>query len=175
MSRSRVAIVLAGSLGLAATVQAQVTVETRPPLAPGDTVRVWATAPLLNGTVGGLSRLDGRDLTMTNLAEAAPLTTPPTVVPLNTLRRLDVRRGMHRSVERTVIGVVLGAAGGALIGAALGPVIECRIDCNQSGSLQGIVGFFIGAGVGGVAGGITGGVIGARKRPKWESVRLGSR
>jgi hypothetical protein len=137
-------------------------------LNPGDTIRVWAVGPRLNGVRGVLNAFRSDTLSLNDFA-APPLRIAN--VPYLALRRVDVRRGMHRSGTRTLLGIVAGGAVGFALGALAGPSIECAVrDCN--GDLDGLVGFVLGAGGGIVVGGTAGGIIGARKQPNWRSVRL---
>ena len=146
----------------------------RPTLATlqsGDTIKVWAVAPRLNGETGVFDGFTSDTLTLQALP-FAPTAVPRARVPYASLRRIDVRRGPARSTGRTIAGVLIGAAGGMLLGAALGPIIECGSSCGDEGDLEGLGGFLIGGTLGIVGGGIAGGVIGARPRPRWESVDL---
>jgi hypothetical protein len=142
-------------------------------LATGDTLRVWAVTPRLNGTMGILDRF-GRDtltlLGMEPVAEQRPLVAQ---VPLMGLRRVDVRRGLHRSGSRIALSALVGAAAGALVGAVLGPVVECSGSCNDDPDLAGVAGFIVGTGGGILVGGLAGGTIGFfHKSPNWVAVRL---
>ena len=156
-----------GIFAMAGEVAAQET-QFVPTLREGDTLKVWAVRPRLNGTVGILAGLRADTLTLGQLVP----TVPPgqTSVPYAALRRIDVRRGTHRSTGRIVTGTLLGVAAGALLGAAIGPAIECGNDC--SGYYEGVIGAIAGFGIGGIAGGVTGGILGARRVPKWEPVTL---
>jgi hypothetical protein len=144
-------------------------------LRSGDTLRVWATQPRLNGTVGLLDRLERDTLGLRSFAGSRPLPAGLAVA-IPALTRLDVRRGLRRSVGWSVAGVVLGAAIGTVVGAYSGVLIECGGSCSdEPGDLAGLAGFVLGGGVGGIAGGIAGGIIGARRRPYWQPVGLPSR
>lgn len=137
-------------------------------LHPGDTVRVWAVAPLLNGARGAIRVFQSDTLSLAHLQTAAVLAE----VPYSSLRRVDVRRGTHRSGGRILVGTLLGAAGGLALGMAVGPMLECGNSCGDNGDLEGIIGFLVGSTVGTIAGGVTGGIIGARRTDKWVPVRL---
>lgn len=149
--------------------QAPLTLRT---LNSGDTIRVWAVAPRLNGVTGVFARFGGDTLALADLGFGGAALPLPAEVPYLSLRRIDVRRGLHRSGMRTVVGVVAGGLVGLLVGGALGPVVECSGGCGGSGDFDGLVGFVVGSGVGIVVGGVTGGILGARRRPNWEPVRL---
>lgn len=152
-----------------ATAQAPLTLGT---LNSGDTIRVWAVAPRLNGVTGVLARFSGDTLALADLHRGAAALPLLAEVPYLSLRRIDVRRGLRRSGTRTFVGVVAGGVVGLLVGGALGPLVECAGGCRASGDYQGVVGFVVGSGLGMVVGGMTGGVLGARRRPTWEAVRL---
>ena len=142
-------------------------------LVPGDTLRVWAVAPRLNGARGILDRFRDDTLTMLDLKQLAGQREVVARVPYSSLTRVDVQRGKHRSAARIAGGALIGAAGGLLIGATLGPIIECGSSCGTGGDLEGVAGFVLGGAAGIVVGGVAGGFIGARFRvPKWEAVRL---
>jgi hypothetical protein len=135
-------------------------------LQPGDTIRVWSTAPRLNGQAGIFDARLRDTLRFTSLSQ-------PTDVPYTTLRRIDVKRGVHRSATRVVIGSLLGAAAGSIVGAYLGTAIECGRTCGDEGEWEGLAGFVFGGGFGIIAGGVTGGIIAGRHRTaRWEAVDL---
>jgi hypothetical protein len=139
-------------------------------LRSGDTIRVWAVDPRLNGPSGVFDAAGRDSLRFTTLGRAP---TAPIAVGYPALRRVDVQRGTHRSPARIVIGTVLGAAAGAVIGGFLGTTIECGSSCGDEGDLEGIAGFVIGGGLGIIAGGVTGGVIAGRHRStRWEAVDI---
>ena len=140
-------------------------------LQPGDTIKVWAVQPRLNGELGAFGALHADTLTLRTLP-MAPDAMVRAQVPWAALRRIDVLHGKHRSTGRIVGGVVLGAAAGMLLGAVIGPVVECGGSCSDNGDWAGLGGFVLGSMVGIVGGGITGGVIGGRPRPRWEPVDL---
>jgi hypothetical protein len=144
--------------------------ETLATLRGGDTVKVWAVGPRLNGELGAFGGFASDTLVLQSSFE--PSAVARARVPYASLRRVDVVRGKHRSVPRTVAGVVLGAAGGMLLGFIVGPAVECGGTCSDDGDWAGLGGALAGGAVGIVAGGITGGVIGARPRTNWESVSL---
>ena len=138
-----------------------------PTLREGDTLKVWAVAPRLNGVMGVLGGLRSDTLTLGEI----PVSAPPVVravVPYASLRRIDVRRGKARSPVRIGVGILVGAVAGGALGAAVGPAIECAGGC--AGDYGGLAGFVFGAGTGIIAGGVAGGILGARRVPKWESV-----
>ena len=141
-------------------------------LRPGDTLRVWATRPRLNGTMALLDRLERDTLGLRSFPGGH--TVPEGLsVAIPALTRLDVRRGQRRSVGWSAAGVVLGAALGTVVGAYGGVLIECGGSCSdEPGDLAGVGGFLIGGTVGAATGGITGGIIGARRRPNWQPVGL---
>ena len=137
----------------------------------GDTVRVWAVAPRLNGQTGIFNSTERDTLRFFTLGQLPPAI--PTAVGFPALRRVDVQRGMHRSPSRIVIGSVLGAAAGALVGAFLGMAIECGTQCGDEGDFEGVAGFVLGGGTGIIAGGLTGGIIASRHRTaRWDAVDL---
>ncbi|MEO5567925.1 MAG: hypothetical protein ABIR92_05505 [Gemmatimonadaceae bacterium] len=138
----------------------------------GDTIRVWAVAPRLNGVTGVFARFGADTLAFGDLQSGSAEQALRAEVPYLSLRRIDVRRGLHRSGTRTLVGVVAGGMVGLLVGGALGPLVECSGGCSGSGDFQGLVGFVVGSGLGMVVGGVTGGVLGARTRPKWQAVLL---
>ena len=138
----------------------------------GDTVKVWAVNPRLNGEQGAFAGFRSDTLTLRTIP-FGPGALVRAHVPYTALRRIDVRRGKAQSRGRTIAGAVIGGAGGMVLGAMLGPIIECGgTDCGGTNGLEGIAGFVVGAGLGTVAGAIVGGVYGARPRPRWESVEL---
>ena len=140
-------------------------------LRPGDTLRVWATGPRLNGTVRLLDRLERDTLALTDLAGRGPRA--GLAVPILAVTRLDVRRGQRRSVGWSAAGVVLGAALGTVVGAYTGVLIECRGSCSdENGDLVGLAGLLLGGTVGAATGAIAGGIIGARRRANWQPVGL---
>ena len=142
-------------------------------LVPGDTLRVWAVAPRLDGTRGILDRFVNDTLGLLGMKPVASQPSLIAQVPYAALRRVDVQRGMHRSAARIAGGALLGAAGGLLVGAALGPMIECGSSCGNGGDLEGVAGFVVGGATGIIVGGVAGGFIGARFRvPSWQAVRL---
>jgi hypothetical protein len=135
-------------------------------LQPGDTIRVWSTAPRLNGQTGIFDVRLRDTLRFTSLSQ-------PMDVPYATLRRIDVRRGLHRSPVRIIGGTLLGAAVGSVVGAFLGVKLECGADCSDDGEWGGLAGFVFGGGAGIIGGGVTGGILAARHRtPRWEGVDL---
>lgn len=141
-------------------------------LRSGDTLRVWATRPRLDGRVALLDRLE-RDTLGLRAFSSARSVPEDLAVAIPALTRLDVRRGLRRSVGRSVVGVVLGIALGTAVGAATGVLLECGTSCSdENNEFAGLAGFVLGGGVGGIAGGIAGGVIGARRRPHWQPVGL---
>jgi hypothetical protein len=163
------AVVLILATSLASRAGAQSTLMT---LNPGDTLRVWAVAPSLNGVQGVLSRFRSDTLTLADLHQVAGQSAVRATVPYAALRRVDVRRGTYRSPGRIVLGVIAGAAGGILLGGYIG-VYACEEWCNSGGDLDGLLGLMAGASIGAVAGGVTGGVIAGRHRsPRWVSVTL---
>ena len=138
-------------------------------LRPGDTLRVWAVEPRLNGQSGTLDAARRDSLRFTSLG----LPPTPMAVGLPSLRRVDVKRGVARSPGRIILGSLLGAGVGMFAGAALGTWIECGSKCGDSGDLEGLAGLVLGGATGIVAGGVTGGLLGARHRsPKWEWVDI---
>jgi hypothetical protein len=142
-------------------------------LASGDTLRVWAVTPRLNGATGVLDRFRSDTLTLLGMERTAEQRPLLAQVPLMGLRRVDVRRGLHRSGGRIALSALVGATAGALVGAALGPIIECDGSCNDDPDLAGAAGFFFGIGGGIVIGGVAGATIGFFHRsPKWVAVRL---
>ena len=155
-------VVLAGQ----ARAQGGLTLST---LSPGDTVRVWSVAPRLNGALGAFTSFRADTFTLSQLPPN-PTAMALASVPYASLRRVDVRRGLHRSGGRIVVGVLLGAAAGLVVGGPSGAAIECRHGCP--GDFGGLAGFVVGSAVGIVAGGIGGGLIGARRTPNWEYVSL---
>lgn len=172
------AIAVVSSVRPRAIAEAQAARESKPSLRslrPGDTVRVWAVSPQLNGSVASFSRLGDTYLTLSELSGAYPFSPSPSEVPIVALRRIDVRRGVHRSTARALIGIVLGTTGGVIVGAPLGLMTACGRSCSGKGEHTALGGWFLGATVGGLTGAITGGVIGARPRPRWESVTAASR
>ena len=135
-------------------------------LRSGDTVRVWAVQPRLNGQQGTFDARLRDTLRFTSL-------THPIAVGYPSLRRIDVKRGVHRSATRVVIGSLLGAAAGGIVGAYLGTAIECGRNCGDEGEWEGLAGLIFGGGLGIVAGGVTGGIIAGRHRTtRWEAVDL---
>jgi hypothetical protein len=155
-------VVLAGQ----ARAQEPVTLAT---LSPGDTVKVWAVAPRLNGTLGAFTSFRADTFTLGQLGPN-PTAMVLASVPYASLRRVDVRRGLHRSGGRIVVGVLLGAAAGLVVGGPLGAWLECGHGCNEE--FGGLAGFVVGSAVGVVGGGIGGGLLGARRTANWEYVSL---
>jgi hypothetical protein len=141
-------------------------------LQEGDTVKVWAVAPRLNGVQSSFGGFRSDTLTLRTVP-FGPEAMVRAQVPYASLRRVDVRRGTAQSKGRTFAGAVIGGAGGLVLGAMLGPLIECGgADCGGTNGLEGIAGFVVGGGLGLIAGGVVGGVYGSRPRPRWESVQL---
>jgi hypothetical protein len=170
MHRTRIVFSLVVACALAGVRPAKAQRPALPDLRAGDTVRVWAVAPRLNGETGIFDSFT-RDTLRFNIPPL--LANAPTAVSFPALRRIDRQRGVHRSPARIVIGSVLGAAAGAVVGAFLGTTIECGSNCGAEGDLEGIAGFVLGGGVGIVAGGVTGGFIAARhKSPRWQAIDL---
>ena len=172
------AVALAGAVDPAAVAGAQVTRADWPSvssLRPGDTVRVWASAPPLSGRAGVVAGVGSDTLALSNLPGRRSFA-DGLAVPFRTLTRIEVQRGQRRSAGWTVAGVVLGLAGGAIIGSYSGVLLECGGSCSdEQGDLNGLLGFVIGGGLGAIAGGVTGGIIGAQRRPRWEPVALPAR
>src|SRR4051812_31852363 len=121
-------------------------------LQPGDTIRVWAVAPSLNGVRGTLASLRADTLTLGELPPS-PTAMVRASVPYASLRRVDVLRGKHRSQGWIFAGTVLGGAAGLFVGAYAGAAIDCHYGC--SGDWEGIAGFIEGGAVGLVSGAIT--------------------
>jgi hypothetical protein len=141
-------------------------------LAPGDTVRVWAVGPRLNGDRGVLADVVRDTL---KLADFALPPAPIASVPYAMLRRVDVQRGKRRSPFRIAAGIIGGAALGAYALGYLGAEIECGATCGDEGDLEGIAGGLLGGGLGFILGGTTGGIITARMRvPNWRPVVIPS-
>ena len=163
MQRTSVAFLIALAVARPAIAQTPLSA-----LQPGDTIRVWAVDPRLNGQSGIFdTRL--RDTLRFSRLPQPPITTIAVGFPA--LRRIDVKRGQHRSPARIIIGTVLGAAAGAVAGSALGVLIECGRDCGDDGEWGGFAGFMLGGGFGILAGGTTGAIITARHRTaRWEVV-----
>jgi len=135
-------------------------------LRAGDTVRVWAVQPRLNGQQGTFDARLRDTMRFTSLSQ-------PVAVGYPSLRRIDIKRGTHRSATRIVIGTVLGAAAGSIAGAFLGTAIECGRTCGDDGEWEGLGGFLLGGTVGIIGGGVAGGVIAGRHRTaRWEAVDL---
>ena len=138
-------------------------------LTSGDTVRVWAVQPRLNGDVGIFDRLAADTLRFTQPSPSLL----PTAVAYPNLRRIDVRRGVHRSPGRILLGTIVGAGAGMIVGGYLGTWIECGSHCGDEGDLEGLAGLLLGGASGLLAGGVTGGIITARHRvPRWDPVDL---
>lgn len=144
-------------------------------LRAGDTLRVWAVGPRLNGAMGRFTALGSDTLAMDDLRRGDPLPGERIAVPLMALRRVDVREPTHRSGWRTLAGVVLGGAGGLIVGAYAGVLAECGNSCSDNGEWGGLEGGLVGAAVGTLAGAIAGGVIGARPHAGWRGVVLSVR
>jgi hypothetical protein len=135
----------------------------------GDTVKVWAVSPRLNGSVGGLKAIRTDSLWIGALD--AGRSEAQSTIPIVALRRLEVRRGEHRSVTRIVIGTLVGVGAGALAGGLIGGAAGSSTETN--GDINGIIGVLAGGTLGGLLGGIAGGIIGGHKRvPRWQSVSL---
>jgi hypothetical protein len=166
--KSLVGLCLLSLVGMEASAQRP----TLGTLQEGDTVKVWAVGPRLNGDQSAFGGIRSDTVTLRALP-FGPDAMVRARVPYMSLRRVDVRRGSAQSKGRTFAGAVIGGAGGLVLGAMLGPIIECGgADCGGTNGLEGIAGFVVGGGLGLVAGGIVGGVYGARPRPRWESVDL---
>jgi hypothetical protein len=139
-------------------------------LRAGDTIRVWAIDPRLNGRAGIFESPLRDTLRFSSIPQPPVITT---AVGFPAIRRIDVKRGTHRSAGRIVIGSVLGAAAGALVGGYLGVGLECGRTCGDEGDFEGVAGLVLGAGAGIIVGGITGGVIAGRHRTaRWDAVDL---
>lgn len=137
-------------------------------LVPGDTIKVWAVGPSLNGRQGLLASFRADTLTLGAMPNAG--SGAQVAVPYRSLRRVDVVRGRGRSVIRTIFGGVLGGAAGMAIGIPAGVMADCDGSCGGDG--DGIRGAIVGMFAGAVVGGTVGGAIGARKRTRWVAVRL---
>ena len=162
----RVAAFLIVALAGQARAQGSVTLSM---LSPGDTVKVWSVAPRLNGKLGAFASFRADTFTLAQLPPN-PTAMVLAAVPYSSLRRVDVRRGMHRSGGRIVVGALLGAAAGMAIGIPTGVAIDCRHGCTDDAG--GIAGALFGTVAGFVGGGIGGGLIGARRTTNWEYVSL---
>jgi hypothetical protein len=133
-------------------------------LQPGDTIRVWAVAPRLDGQTGLFdARL--RD-TLRFTSQSLPID-----VSYAALRRVDVRRGVRRSAARVFGATLIGAGVGAFVGSFVGRKLDCG-DCHDD-DFAGLGGLILGGATGIVAGGLTGGMLASRHRtPRWDAVDL---
>ena len=140
----------------------------------GVRVRLWSSAPPLEGAVGTVSAVGADSMQVLLNGRAAPL-----AVPLASVLRLQVSRGDRAdNVARWLRwGMLGGAVAGAAIGAARSPANEgagaAPTGCGEGSRCDravraGLVGLGIGAIVGGIFGGITG-------TERWEDVQLPSR
>ena len=135
-------------------------------LRTGDTIRVWAVDPPIDGRFGIFDARLRDTLRFTDLVQ------PPVVslaVALPSVRHIAVKRGIHRSPARIFIGTVLGAAAGAAAGAVLGRAMDCGA-CNNDDDFEGLGGLVFGGALGLVVGGTTGAIITRRPTPRWEAV-----
>jgi hypothetical protein len=163
-------ILFAFSIALSATRAVHAQPTTLSSLRAGDTIRVWAVAPRLNGQPGTFDSAERDTLRFMNLGQ---LPATPIAVGYPALHRIDVKRGTHRSAGRIVIGSVLGVALGTIAGGYIGVAAECGRTCGDSGDFEGLAGFLAGGALGAVAGGVTGGVLAARHRAaRWDAVDL---
>ena len=165
-------LLIVGILAFAPSLGAQSSIETSPALVPGDTLRVWASTPKLDGVIATLGRLSVAEIVLQGQATSPDVPPRELGVQLQSLTRLDVLRGTKRSAGRIVAGVLLGAAAGALVGAPLAQLIECGGACDTEGSLQPKVGPALGAAIGAPIGAIIGGVIAGSRRAKWHTVTI---
>src|SRR5687768_12490616 len=69
--------------------RAQGAVETTPVLAAGDTVRVWATNPRLEGAMGLFSRIDSRQLVMNGATQNPGTPGREVAIPLDPMPRIE--------------------------------------------------------------------------------------
>jgi hypothetical protein len=130
----------------------------------GDTIRVWAVAPRLDGETG-LFDVRLRD-TLRFTSRSLPID-----VSYAALRRIDVRRGVHRSPARVFGATLIGAGVGAFVGAFVGRKLECG-DCHDD-DFAGLGGLILGGATGAIAGGLTGGMLAARQpTARWDAVDL---
>jgi hypothetical protein len=133
-------------------------------LQPGDTIRVWAVAPRLDG-VTGLVDVRLRD-TLRFMNPSLPID-----VSYGALRRVDVQRGVRRSAARVFGATLIGAGVGAFVGSFVGRKLDCG-DCHDD-DFAGLGGVILGGATGIIAGGLTGGLLAARHRtPRWDAVDL---
>jgi hypothetical protein len=161
------AIILAIAPALA---RGQSSAETDPTLAVGDTVRVWASTPRLDGAIAAFARIQAADLIIMGQGASPYGSGREYAVPLSGVTRIDVLRRHRPSVGKIMLGVLVGAGVGALVGAPMGPIIECGGACDKEGKLQPMVGRGLGASIGAGIGGLLGGVVVGHARTRWESV-----
>ena len=161
------ALVLAAAPTLA---RGQTSVEIDPALVMGDTVRVWASTPRLDGAVAAFARIQAADLVIMGQGASPYGPGREFAVPFSGVTRIDVLRRHRPSAGKIMLGILVGAGVGALVGAPMGPLIECGGACDKEGKLQPMVGPGLGAAIGAGVGGLLGGVVVGHTRTRWQSV-----
>jgi hypothetical protein len=149
---------------------AQSAVESTPALVVGDTIKVWAPVPRLDGVMALFQRLDAREIVISGTSQNPSMPARHVAVPLNSSLKVEVLRRRERSRRRLMTGIAVGAAAGALLGAPLGPLIECGGVCDKVGDRTPMVGWGLGAAIGAPIGALLGGVIGGTTRARWQEV-----
>lgn len=148
----------------------QTSAETDPALALGDTVRVWASTPRLEGAIAAFARIQAADLIIMGQGASPYGPGREYAVPFSGVTRMEVLRRHRPSAGKIMLGVLVGAGAGALVGAPMGPIIECGGACDKEGKLQPMVGPGLGAAIGAGIGGLLGGVVVGHARTRWQSV-----
>ena len=146
--------------------------------APGDTVRVWAMSPPLEGERATVRRV-ARDTLVFSLRSAVSREGPDTPVEMRSLQRLEVRDGAGTSRKCRVIGYatgsVLGLAAGAYLtyrrtGLYCDPGAPCVQDVESGEAIGAVFGIIIGGIAGATIGGGIGWAIGSRPVERWRQV-----
>lgn len=161
------ALLLAGAPTL---LRGQASVEIDPTLVVGDTVRVWASTPRLDGAIAAFARIQAADLVITGQGASPYGPGREFAVPFSGVTRIDVLQRRRPSAGKILAGILVGAGVGALVGAPMGPLIECGGACDKEGKLKAKVGPGLGASIGAGVGGLLGGVVVGHTRTRWQSV-----
>jgi hypothetical protein len=172
---SVLALASGGVMAGPAVAHGQSSVEVTPILSTGDTVRVWAGNPRLEGAIAAFSRIQSTDLVITGQGPNPYGPGREFTVPFGSVSRIEVLRRHRPSAGKMLAGIVIGGGIGALIGAPMGPIIECGGACDREGDLQPMVGKGLGAAIGAGIGAILGGVVVGHTRTRWESVTFSVR
>ena len=142
-------------------------------ISAGDTIRLWATEPALQGRVTTLQRIMGDTLLVTaTTGYIAGL--PSAFVPAARITRID-RRHLDPGDKATAREAFGGAAVGALIGIGAAGLFALSVPEHQDNDVSDrAIAFVIAAPIGMVAGGITGFVVGVirgtRPEPVWQTI-----